>query len=345
MKIKSITLASLLAAAVGAVAAAGVGWCFGAGFWVVATSAAAVFMLVGSVTAILMRSYVIHKIKPIYQIVLSKNLSTSDLERKLADKPNPTNDIRDAITTWVERNRREIDRLKEAERYRKEFIGNVSHEIKTPIFNIQGYILTLLDGGLEDPEVNRKYLERAERSIDRLINIVRDLDEISKLESGSLVLRREPFDIVALTRELADNLEMAAAKRDIRLKVGGVAQPPVVVRADRKYIEQVLVNLIVNSIRYGNQGGMTRIAFVDMFDKVMVEVADNGVGIAAEDIPRLFERFFRTDKSRSREDGGTGLGLAIVKHILEFHDESITVRSEPGEGSTFAFTLTKAKDN
>ena len=212
----------------------------------------------------------------------------------------------------------------------------------TPIFTLQGYIVTLLDGAIEDKAVNRKYLERSEKNIDRLIHIVDDLEEISKLEAGAPVLEKECFDVVALVREIADSLEMDAARRRIGIRVGNPhGQPPVPVTADRRRIAQVITNLLSNSIKYGREGGETRIGFVDMFDRVLVEVKDDGIGIAEENIPRVFERFFRVDKSRSREQGGTGLGLAIVKHILEAHGERITLRSKLGEGSAFSFTLSK----
>ena len=220
----------------------------------------------------------------------------------------------------------------------------MAHELKTPIFNIQGYISTLLDGGLEDELINRKYLERAEKSIDRLINIINDLDTIARLESDMNSMNYRTFDIVALAKEIADQCEMEAAKKEITISVRGADKLPSAfnVTADKHYIGQVLVNLIVNSIRYGKKGGSTIVRFRDMIDKILVEVEDTGIGIGKEDIPRVFERFYRTDKGRSREQGGTGLGLAIVKHVIEGHGERITVRSTLGEGSTFAFTLKKA---
>ena len=239
---------------------------------------------------------------------------------------------------------RTILKQKTVEELKTDFTNNMTHELKTPIFNIQGYISTLLDGGLEDELINRKYLERAEKSIDRLINIVNDLDTISKLESDMNRLKNDKFDVVALAKEIADQLEIEASKRKIRISVKGAdyLPSPFWVTADKHYIGQVLVNLIINSIHYGKEGGTTRIKFRDMMDKILVEVEDTGVGISKEDIPRIFERFYRVDKGRSREQGGTGLGLAIVKHIIEAHGERINVRSELGVGTTFAFTLKKA---
>lgn len=299
------------------------------------------FALLFVVALFLIRKYVAYKLKPIYSIVLSRDVRTHEILDELQDKR--VENLGEELTAWADTNDREITRLKEAETFRKQYLGNVAHELKTPIFNIQGYISTLLDGGLEDELINRKYLERAEKSIDRLINIVSDLDTISKLENDMNRLKMESFDIVALAKEIADQLEIEAAKRNIKLSVKGADSLPSQFRvtADKHFVGQVLVNLISNSIHYGKEGGSTRIRFRDMADKVLIEVEDTGVGISKEDMPRIFERFYRVDKSRSREQGGTGLGLAIVKHIVEAHGERVTVRSELGSGTTFAFPLKK----
>ncbi len=348
VKIKTIKSASVIVSSVAGILAAGFVVLAGGAWWMVLAAAATIFAVLYSISDIVLRKFVIYKLKPVYQIVHSRNMKTRQLEHELSHKEEMLDDIKVDIRAWEERNRSEIAQLKDNERFRKEYVGNVAHEIKTPVFNVQGYISTLLDGGLEDPSINRQYLERAEKSIDRLINIVQDLDQISKLESGILKLNPERFDLVEVVREVVETLEIEAERKDITIKVGnsssGDAFPsaPIYVMADKHYVSQIFVNLIINSINYGNVGGTTHISFVDMFDKVLVEVADSGVGIAKDDIPRVFERFYRTDKSRSREQGGTGLGLAIVKHILEAHGESITLRSELGVGSTFSFSLTKA---
>ena len=299
-------------------------------WWITLCTSVGVFVVVALAALFIIRKYVAYKLKPIYSIVLSRDVHTNEIFSELKDKR--VENIGEELTAWADTNDREIARLKEAECFRKQYLGNVAHELKTPIFNIQGYISTLLDGGLEDELINRKYLERAEKSIDRLINIVNDLDTISKLESSMNKLNLERFDVVALAKEIAEQAEMEADRKEIRISVKGT---------DKHYIGQVFVNLIINSIRYGKEGGQTRIRFRDMLDKILIEVEDNGSGIAKEDLPRVFERFYRTDKGRSREQGGTGLGLAIVKHIVEAHGERITVRSELGVGSTFSFTLKK----
>ena len=314
-------------------------------WWVTLCVCGAVFVVVALVALFIIRKYVAYKLKPIYSIVLSRDVHTHEIFSELKDKH--VENIGEELTAWADTNDKEIARLKETEQFRKQYLGNVAHELKTPIFNIQGYISTLLDGGLEDELINRKYLERAEKSIDRLINIVNDLDTISKLESNMNRLEMEKFDIVALTKEIAEQAEMEADKKGIRISIKGADNlpSPFWVLADKHYIGQVIVNLVINSIRYGKEGGLTRVHFRDMLDKILIEVEDSGVGIAKEDIPRVFERFYRTDKGRSREHGGTGLGLAIVKHIVEAHGEHITLRSEVGVGSTFSFTLKKADPN
>lgn len=339
--IKTKEGASLWIALLAAALVAGTMVLLDAVWWMTLCVSAAVFVLVALVALFIIRKYVAYKLKPIYSIVLSRDVHTNEIFSELRDKH--VENIGEELTAWADTNDKEIARLKETEQFRKQYLGNVAHELKTPIFNIQGYISTLLDGGLEDELINRKYLERAEKSIDRLINIVNDLDTISKLESSMNRLEMEKFDIVALTKEIAEQAEMEADKKGIKIAVKGADNlpSPFWVLADKHYIGQVIVNLIINSIRYGKEGGATRIRFRDMLDKILVEVEDNGLGISKEDLPRVFERFYRTDKGRSREQGGTGLGLAIVKHIVEAHGERISVRSEPGVGSTFSFTLKK----
>ena len=225
------------------------------------------------------------------------------------------------------------------ETYRKEFIGNVSHELKTPIFNAQGYIETLLDGGMEDQEVNMKYLKKATRNLDRLANIVEDLIMLNQYETDTTQLNIRPFDITELTKRVMDELELLASKKNIELIIKEDAGFQRKVFADRKHIHHVLSNLVNNSIKYGHENGLTKIGFYDVEDKLLIEVSDNGPGIANEHLARLFERFYRVDKARSRGHGGTGLGLSICKHIVEAHKEKIHVRSSLDIGTTFGFTL------
>ncbi|WP_298494195.1 ATP-binding protein [uncultured Algibacter sp.] len=238
----------------------------------------------------------------------------------------------------------EIETLKVREAYRKDFIGNVSHELKTPLFTVQGYILTLLDGAMNDKNLREKYLLRASKGIERLGYIIKDLDMITKLEVGDLSLNFEVFNIVELVESVFDMLEMKANKRKITLVFDTDYPNPILVKADKERIQQVLVNLIVNSIKYGSEKGTTEVSIENLIkNKVIVRVTDNGEGIAKEHIPRLFERFYRVDKSGSRKEGGSGLGLSIVKHIIEAHQEKIYVESEYAVGSEFSFTLEKVE--
>ncbi|PIV63228.1 MAG: two-component sensor histidine kinase [Bacteroidetes bacterium CG02_land_8_20_14_3_00_31_25] len=300
----------------------------------------AIFIIAYVITFYTIRKILINKITPIYKIIQqtgNSNLNNIDS----FDNKNLIEEASKDVTNWFKLKTREIEKLKKLEKYRREFLGNVSHELKTPIFNAQGYISTLIDGGIDDKNINKKYLEKADQSINRLITIVRDLELISKLESGELELNRENFNIVQLFKDIVDLLEMRANKLNIKVQINS-GEKSIMVNADRPRISDVINNLIVNSLIYGKQNGTTTINFYDMENKILVEVSDNGVGIEEKFIPRLFERFFRVDKSRSRDQGGTGLGLAIVKHILEVHGETIHVRSTLGEGSAFSFTLNKA---
>ncbi len=305
-------------------------------------TALATFTVTLIVANLMINLFVAKRINPLYKTLYQVDLGTSQLASSI-DEGTLMGKIKTDITAWANSKAQEIDRLKEMERYRKEFLGNVSHELKTPIFNIQGYVLTLLDGGLEDDTINRKYLERTEKSINRLIGIVDDLETISKLEAGELKLEFERFSVVGLVEDAFEALDMHAKKKSITLDLDKAYDKPIWVTADKKKIYQVIYNLVLNSINYGNVGGKTVVSFNDLDDRVAIEISDNGIGIDQKDIPRIFERFYRVDKSRSREQGGTGLGLAIVKHIVEGHKQSISVRSSLNQGTSFIFTLNKAK--
>lgn len=302
-----------------------------------------IVLLVYAITFSIMLKVVVEQIKPIYKTIYSHDISKVSLRRKLLYKP--VENANKEVALWAEEKEKELTSLYKMEQFRKEFVGNVSHELKTPIFNIQGYVLTLLDGALDDPEIAKNYLERTEKSVNRLIAIIEDLDTITKLETQANPLKFDVFDIVKLVEETLESLEMNAKKRGIKLSYKAETVDKLMVDADRQKISQVLVNLIANSIKYGVDGGHTEVSFSHMPGRVLVEVKDNGVGIDQKDITRIFERFYRVDKHRSRETGGSGLGLSIVKHIIESHGQTINVRSKLGKGTTFVFTLNKAKEN
>ncbi|MCB0400798.1 MAG: sensor histidine kinase [Flavobacteriales bacterium] len=286
--------------------------------------------------------FIYKKIKLIYRTIHKLKLAKGEKSISLDFNSDVLSQVQSEVEDWDKTNKKEIARLRGLETYRREFVGNVSHELKTPIFNIQGYLLTLLEGGLDDPAINEKYLIKANKSVERMIALIDDLDEITKLESGTIKMNIAKFDIVALTREVVASLDMRVQEKNIKLKIIDKSNKPIWVKADQTRINQVLVNLLVNSIRYGKENGETQIRFYDMHDNILVEVSDDGIGIAEEHLPRLFERFYRTDKGRARDSGGTGLGLSIVKHILEAHNQTINVRSMVDVGSTFSFTLEKA---
>lgn len=307
--------------------------------------AVAVFFLSFILFRYILENFIYEKIKLIYKTIHDLKMPRGQRRELILSKDDIIGQTNREVKEWASDREKEIDSLKKLEAYRREFLGNVSHELKTPVFNIQGYVLTLLDGGLDDPDINRKYLLRSEESINRMISIIEDLESISRLESGELQLHFSDFDIVALAKEVMEFMEIKAEKRHISFRFGRSYDSPVMVYADRKQIRQVITNLIANSINYGREGGHTKVSFFDMDEHILTEVTDSGIGIPREELSRIFERFYRGDKSRSRylADGGSGLGLAIVKHIVEAHQQTINVRSTPGIGSTFAFTLKKGK--
>ena len=253
-------------------------------------------------------------------------------------------DLIDQIKQFDDKRKIELSEMREQETFRREFIGNLAHELKTPLFTSQSYILTLLDGALDDKSVNKKYLKIAGKSIERLNLIVKDLDFITKLETGDSNLRKSNFDVVDLINNSIEMLEISAKKKNIELIIEHENNPPINVHADKEKIEQVIINLIENSIKYGRENGTTEIVVQDLVEnKIIVRVTDNGIGVKENHIDRLFERFYRVDQSGSRSSGGSGLGLAIVKHIVDAHDEKIYVESDFGIGSEFSFTIDKSK--
>ena len=277
--------------------------------------------------------------KKIVNVALRINSQLKSNKNNIQSSVNAIANLEMQVKKWTEERQEEIDQLEKLENYRKEYLGNVSHELKTPIFNIQGYVFTLLDGGLEDKTINHKYLLRASKSVDRMIAILEDLQTITQLEKGELEIDEERFDIVALAKDAMDTEELKAKQKKISFEFSNAVSQPFFVLADRFRIRQVIVNLIINSIRYGREDGKTSIKIYEQGEKIIVDVSDSGIGIPKEHLQRVFERFYRVDKSRSREQGGTGLGLSIVKHILEAHGQSISVTSTEGIGSIFTFTL------
>lgn len=284
------------------------------------------------------RKYVYQNVSDIYRTIRSVR-KKKFLDENLFPQQALLENLNAEVLDWVNERKMEMEQLHKLELYRKEFLGNVSHELKTPIFNIQGYISTLLDGAMEDPQINNSFLIKADRSVDRLIHIVEDLEAISQLETGELRLDQERFEITELVKDVMEAEEMLAATKKIMLTMKQTK--PLYVFADKFRIRQVFTNLIVNSIKYGIEYGETNVRFFEHQNQIVVEVSDNGIGISEKHLSRLFERFYRVDKSRSREQGGTGLGLSIVKHILEAHGQTISVDSTEGIGSLFSFTLKK----
>ncbi|MDA9563374.1 ATP-binding protein [Flavobacteriales bacterium] len=283
--------------------------------------------------------FIFERIKLIYKTI---NRTKQQQGQQPEITPDMLNTVEKDVQQWMEDNNSAINQLELKEAFSREYTGNVAHELKTPIFNIQGYILTLLEGGLEDESINRKYLQRAEKSVERMINLIDDLDTITRIEAKQLHLKISKENIVDIAEDVIESLEDSAKKSDIKLKFDRTYDALIHVSCDKKRIIQVLTNLVVNSIKYGKDNGTTEIRFYNMDDTILVEVSDDGLGIEEQFLPRLFERFYRIEESRARDTGGTGLGLAIVKHIIDAHQQTINVRSTIGVGSTFSFTLAKA---
>jgi two-component system phosphate regulon sensor histidine kinase PhoR len=284
--------------------------------------------------------FIYSRIKLVYKSIHKQKLGKEDKKNQmLSIHGDIISKVNEEVENWANDRKEEIDELKKMEVYRREFLANVSHELKTPIFNMQGFILTLLDGGINDPKINLDFLEKSQKNIERMITIVEDLEVISRLETGEATPLVSTFSITALVREVFELLDPKATERNIKLLFAAEYNDTMMVKADKEKIRTVLTNLIDNSIKYGTNGGRTKVSFYDMDENYLIEVSDNGVGIDEQHISRLFERFYRVDKHRSRAQGGSGLGLAIVKHIIEAHNQTVNVRSTPGVGSTFAFTL------
>jgi len=300
-------------------------------------------MVLYLIIKVILDRYVFNKLRVIYKFIdtakRNKNhKGDEDLQAISIDEVSAD------VQIWAKETKERIKSLQSMEEYRKNFVGNVSHELKTPIFSLQGYLHTLLDGGMYDENINVKYLRKAAQNADRLQHIVEDLESIGQLESGNMDLELERFDVYDLIRDVMHEQKRQAKLKNIEVKLKTEVNLPMYIMADKEAIRQVLNNLVTNSIKYGEEGGETIISVFEVNKSVLVEVDDNGLGIEEKHLPHLFDRFYRVDKSRSRLQGGSGLGLSIAKHLIEAHNQKIMVRSTVGEGSTFGFTVTKAED-
>jgi two-component system phosphate regulon sensor histidine kinase PhoR len=293
-----------------------------------------------------MERFIYRKIKLIYKLIYqTKATKKEEMYFKYILPQKSIDEVRADVEEWGERRIREIELLRQNEAYRKEFLQNLAHEFKTPIFAIQGYVDTLLGGAMEEEAIRKRFLENTAKNVDRLVNLMNDLDEISKLERGEQLLAKQNFVIQDLIREVYDSLSIKTHAKNIRTILKKGCEAPIIVFADKEKIKQVLINLVENATKYGKQNGhiIASIYYTDD-QTVLVEISDDGIGIEEEHLPRIFERFYRTDTARSRDKGGTGLGLAICKHIIEAHGQSIHVRSTPDVGTTIGFTLESKRE-
>jgi two-component system phosphate regulon sensor histidine kinase PhoR len=302
------------------------------------------FIIAYLLTHLFIQRFIYRKIKLIYKFIYqTKATKREEFYYKNVLPQKSIEEVSEDVEKWAEQRKEEIEMLKQNEAYRKEFLQNLSHEFKTPVFAIQGYVDTLLNGALEKQDVNRKFLENASRNIERLVNLIDDLDEITKLESGEVVLQKSNFVIQDLVREVFESLSIKAANKNAKCTIKKGCESPISVYADIEKTRQVLINLVDNAIKYGKQDGVIEASIYNTDGKnILVEISDDGLGIAEEHLPRIFERFYRTDYGRSRNIGGTGLGLAICKHIVEADGHSIHVRSKEDIGTTVGFTLDRA---
>lgn len=310
--------------------------------WLMALGSAVV-VFAGSMVLVryMLERFIYRKIKLIYKFIYQTKASRKEeLYYKHLLPAKSIEDVSEDVEKWARQQEKQIEVLQMNEAYRKEFLQNLSHELRTPIFSIQGYVESLLDGAIENPLMAKRFLENTNRNVSRLVNLVSDLNVITKLESGEQPLLKENFIIQNLVKEIFDSLQLKAGNRSISMNIKKGCESPIEVFADKEKIAQVLTNLIENSVKYGNSGGFITAGVYKTDDKhVLIEISDDGIGISEAHLPRVFERFYRTDESRSRNIGGTGLGLAICKHIIEAHNENIHVRSKPDVGTTIGFTL------
>lgn len=315
-------------------------------WWIVFISFFVIYL--GSFGLILytLQTFIYRKIKLIYKLIYQTKASKrEEFYYKNILPQKSIDEVREDVEAWAQQRKIEIEILQQNEIFRKEFLQNLSHELKTPIFSIQGYVDTLLNGALHNNEVNTKFLQSTARNVDRLVSLVDDLDAISKLESGEQELYSQNFVIQDLLKEVYDSLEIKTKEKDIRCVIKKGCEIPLTVFADKEKIRQVLINLVDNSIKYGKNNGTVEASFYNVDGKnVLIEISDDGAGISEEHLPRIFERFYRTDLARSRKVGGSGLGLSICKHIIEAHHQTIHVRSKIDVGTTFGFSLPARQD-
>ncbi len=314
-------------------------------WWIAVVSFVIIFL--GSFGLILftLQTFIYRKIKLIYKLIYQTKASKrEEFYYKNLLPQKGIDEVRQDVENWAEQRKKEIEVLQRNEIFRKEFLQNLSHELKTPIFSIQGYVDTLLNGALHNPEVNTKFLQNTARNVDRLVNLVDDLDAISKLESGEQQLHVQNFVIQDLLKDVYDSLFIKTREKEIRCTIKKGCEFPMMVQADKEKIRQVMINIVDNAIKYGKNNGTIEASFYKVDGKnVLIEISDDGAGIAEEHLPRIFERFYRTDMARSRKVGGSGLGLSICKHIIEAHNQAIHVRSKIDVGTTFGFTLPAGK--
>ncbi len=315
-------------------------------WWIAGLSFIIIFIGSFGLILFMVQQFVYRKIKLIYKLIYQTKASKrEEFYYKNILPQKSIDEVREDVEKWAMQKKDEIEILQENEAYRKEFLQNLSHELKTPIFAIQGYVHTLIGGALDNPDVNKKFLNSTSRNIDRLVNLVDDLDEISKLESGEQLLYKENFVIQELVKDVFDSLAIKADEKQLKLLIKKGCEVPLTVHADKEKMRQVIINLIDNAIKYGKQNGQIEAsAYKIEGKKILVEISDDGQGISEDHIGRIFERFYRTDTARSRKVGGSGLGLSICKHIIEAHDQTIHVRSTIDVGTTFGFTLDGRKD-
>jgi len=315
--------------------------------WIAAITLVVLFIIAYSLIYFFLQQFIYRRIKLIYKFIYQTKASKKEeMYYKYILPKKGIDEVSEDVEKWAEQRRAEIEILQKNEAYRKEFLQNLAHEFKTPIFAIQGYVDTLLDGAMEHPDTLKKFLENSSRNIDRLVNLMTDLDEISRLESGEQLLYKQNFIIQDLIREVTESLSIKTDKKQITSSIKKGCEAPVMVFADKEKIRQVLINLVENAFKYGKtDGNIVASVYQTDGEHVLIEISDDGIGIEEEHLPRIFERFYRTDTARSRDKGGTGLGLAICKHIVEAHGQSMHVRSKPDIGTTIGFTLDTRKDS